>query len=155
MGRTGPPIVREDIMSLDLTALAPTDADMPAVQRAGRTPKDNPFVAWLKESYENKTAKAVTVPAASVREVVYLVRAADRALNIGSRIALADNKGNRCDLVTVGEGDAKRVVPVREDDTEVKGNVKVTFMGKERKQRKAQESTAPVADGTGAVPASS
>lgn len=109
--------------ALDLSTLAPVNAEVPSQQRERRV-KDNPFVAWLADSFENKTGKSVTVPAANVGEVEYLIRRAADELKIGARVVVQDSKGNTLDK------DAKR---------NAKGNLTVLFAGKDRKTRKPKD----------------
>lgn len=139
-----------------LDALTPTDAEMPATTRSGgRSGRPNPFSEWLLASYETNTAKAVTVPAGAVQEVIYAIRAAANAHGIGSRIAMQDGKGNRVDAEMVDTKDinpetgkpVKRPAVVKEDGTEARGQIRVTFLGKKRKQRtekSAENTPAPV-----------
>lgn len=111
--------------ALDLTALVPTDATLPSTAREGKY-KDNPFEAWLADSYENKTGKSVTVPAANVKEVQYLIRRAADTLKIGSRVVVQNGKGETLD---------------REAIKTAKGNLTVLFAGKDRKQSKPKDET--------------
>lgn len=139
--------VREDrqMTSFDFSALSATDATVPTSTRAAK--RDNPFGAWLKESYDKGTGKAVTVPAANVAETVYLIRQAANELNIGSRVVLQDSKGNVLTTDRVGmdkDGKGGKIVVVKEDGTEFRSNVKVLFAGKNRKQRRTTEQAAPV-----------
>lgn len=107
--------------ALDLTSLVPTDAEVPATQRE-RKHRDNPFVAWLADSYEHSTGKSVTVPAANVGEVEYLIRRAADEIGCGARVVVQNSKGETLDK------DAKK---------SAKGNLTVLFMGKDRKSRKS------------------
>lgn len=111
--------------ALDLTALAPVDAEVPAMQRE-RKHRDNPFVAWLAESYEKGTGKSVTVPAANVSEVEYLIRRAADDIGCGARVVVQNAKGETLDK------DAKK---------SARGNLTVLFMGKDRKTRKSAGAT--------------
>lgn len=107
--------------ALDLSTLAPTAAELPKQERQHR---DNPFVAWLTESFENDNAgRKVTVPAANVSEVEYLIRKAAQDLNIGSRVVVQKN-GKTLDK------DARKSAT---------GSVDVLFSAKNRKQRKAKD----------------
>lgn len=110
-------------MALDISTLAPVSAELPKVTREQR---DNPFTAWLATSYENDNAgQKVTVPAANVAEVTYLIRKAAGDLGIGSRVVV-QQKGKTLD---------------RDAVKTAKGNCDVLFAAKERKQRKATEAT--------------
>lgn len=102
--------------ALDLSALVPVEAEVPKMQRE-RKHRDNPFTAWLAESFEQGTGKSVTVPNANVGEVEYLIRRAADDLNIGARV-------------------------VKTEDSPKKGQTTVVFAGKERKTRRTSEQVA-------------
>jgi hypothetical protein len=112
--------------ALDLAALVPTDAEVPTMQRE-RKHRDNPFVAWLSESYSTETGKSVTVPAANVGELEYLIRRASDDLGIGARVVVQNSKGETLDK------DARK---------NAKGNLTVLFAGKDRKTRRTAEQVA-------------
>jgi hypothetical protein len=115
--------------ALDLSTLAPQDAEVPSQQRE-RKHKDNPFVQWLADSYANQTGKSVTVPAANAGEVEYLIRRAADELGIGARVVVQNSKGETLDK------DARK---------SAKGNLTVLFAGKDRKARKNADVTPDVA----------
>ena len=87
-----------------------------------RKHRDNPFVAWLAESYDKGTGKSVTVPAANVGEVQYLIRRAADEIGCGSRVVVQNSKGETLD---------------RDAQKSAKGNLTVLFQGKDRKTRKS------------------
>lgn len=91
--------------ALDFSALTVTDAEPVTTSRKSKV-EGTPFLAWVRESHENGTAKAVTVPAANKAEVIYLIRSAAQRLNIGVRVSDSD-AGN--------------------------GNVRIAFQGKARR----------------------
>lgn len=88
--------------ALDLSALAPVDAEVPTTTRE-RKHKDNPFLAWLAESFEKKIGKAVTVPKANVGEVEYLIRAASNELGIGARVVKSEPKAGKVTITFAGQ----------------------------------------------------
>ncbi len=106
------------VPALDLSALTVSDAAVPTITRTTTAAKDNPFIAHLQASYDSKTGKSVTVPEANADEVMYLVRQASNALNIGARVVKSE--------------------PVR-------GKVTVTFAGKDRRKRRTKEEIAAAA----------
>lgn len=109
---------KTDSKPLDLSALTVAEADVPKQTRE-RKHKDNPFEAWLAESYESGTGRAVAVPTANASEVEYLIRRASNDLGIGARV-------------------------VKVEDSPRKGHTTIKFQGKERKQRKTTADAAPV-----------
>lgn len=134
------------------------DATLPAITRTTETSGPNPFADVLLQSKEQGKGKAVTVPADKVGEVLRYIRRAANDLNIGSRIVLVSAKDNSKLSVEVvggtktGEGKHARTVggktvPVREDGTQYRGNVKVLFQGQKRKARKTETTPAAIADG--------
>lgn len=82
--------------ALDFANLtAETVTDMPKAARRTKV-EGTPFLAWVKETHETGTGRAVTVPAANVGEVVYLIRAAAQAHGLGAKIVKSepDKSGN-------------------------------------------------------------
>lgn len=77
--------------ALDFSSLTAETVTEPLKQKRTQKVERTPFVAWLKETHENGNAKAVTVPADAVADVVYLIRAAADVLGLGSRIVKDEN----------------------------------------------------------------
>lgn len=98
----------------------------------GRKVKDNPFTAWVSESYADKTGRSVTVPKAHVKDAQYLVRAAAADLGIGVRIVLTDSKGNKLDNAKL-EGLSDKTY------------VKVMFQGQEKRKYEKKVETSETA----------
>lgn len=64
----------------------------PVMRKNGATKADNPTVAWLEESWGNRTGQLgagvkVTVPAANVQQTRNLINYAARDLNLGVAFA--------------------------------------------------------------------
>jgi hypothetical protein len=70
----------------DPTALAPEAADDGAFK--SEATKNNPAVAWLRDSYESDAARQVKVPATQVRAVHNMLHNAARELNVGCAVRL-------------------------------------------------------------------
>jgi hypothetical protein len=80
--------------ALDLSAVTVEDAALPAITRQ-RNAKDNPMLAHLRASMENNGAgKAITVPTANAKEVVYLIRSASNRLGCGARVVTTEKGKN-------------------------------------------------------------
>lgn len=71
----------------DVTAITPETASEDAF--ASATVKDNPAVQWLRDSYEQDTAKQVKVPASQVRTVHNMLHNAAKSLNVGCAVRLS------------------------------------------------------------------
>lgn len=101
----------------DFSNLSAEVTELPKTTRPGRERKfrENPFVPWVRESYETKTGRAVTVPNAAVKETEYLIRQAATELGIGVRIVCSLDK------------EAREKAPKNR-------NVKVSFQGKEKRK---------------------
>jgi hypothetical protein len=126
--------------SLDLSALTATDTAVPAATKRSNKVADSPFPGWVRETYENKTAKMVPVQASQVGEVRYAIRAAAKIEGLGSRIVLRDKDDKPLEWFS-GDGEAY-VAREKQDGTlqEVPQNtgVKVIFAGQEKRARKSK-----------------
>lgn len=145
-----PPLMggTEAMTSLDLNALSAEDTEAPAATKRSNKVAESPFPGWVRETFDNGMAKAITVPAAQVGEVRYAIRTAGKLTGLGTRIVMTDRDGKPLDWYS-GEGQAY-VVRVQPDGTprEVpqNTNVRVTFKGQEKRQRKLKGDVQP-ADG--------
>lgn len=136
-------------MAIDLNALKAEDTELPKGTRGGTRSDNSTAETWVQESYDNKRGKAVTVPAAAVRDVVSAIRRAGADLGIGTRIVLSDKNGERLYwFATEGErGGPGAIYRSTEDNTPVPANLNVTvkFQGKDMRQRRTKAQAA--ADG--------
>jgi len=107
------PTPTKNTPKLNLESLTAVEAEVPKQTRE-RKHADNPFTAWLAESYESGKGRSVTIPNANATEVEYLIRRASNDLGIGARVVKQENKPR-------------------------KGQTTVLFQGKARKQRKSAE----------------
>lgn len=119
---------RTNAPEFDFSALTVADAELPKSQRSTST-GPNPFDAPMRQSMENGNAgKAVSVPAAQVGKVQYLIRRAASDLNTGSRIVLRNSKGDTLDKA------ALKALPKN-------ASVTVLFASKTRKQSRKNKTT--------------
>jgi len=127
-------------MSDFLSGLSAAPAELPKAEGGrGRKVKDNPFVAWVRESYADGTGRQVVVPGANAKEAAYLIRSAANDLGLGVRVVVQDSKGNKLD--------AKTVAGLAEKGS--KANVTVLFQGKDKRSYSRREGTTV----TGTTPA--
>lgn len=127
-------------MSDFLSGLSAAPAELPKAEGGrGRKVKDNPFVAWVRESYADGNGRQVVVPGANAKEAAYLIRSAANDLGLGVRVVVQDNKGNKLD--------AKAVAGLAEKGS--KANVTVLFQGKDKRSYSRREGTTA----TGTTPA--
>lgn len=107
-----------------LSGLSVKTAELPKAEGGrGRKVKDNPFTAWVRESYADGNGRSVTVPGANAKEACYLIRSAANDLGLGVRVVVTDSKGNKLDAKTVADHAEKGS----------KANVNVMFQGKEKR----------------------
>jgi len=127
-------------MSDFLSGLSATPAELPKAEGGrGRKVKNNPFVAWVRESYADGNGRQVVVPGANAKEAAYLIRSAANDLGLGVRVVVQDSKGNKLD--------AKAVAGLAEKGS--KANVTVLFQGKDKRSYSRREGTTA----TGTTPA--
>lgn len=119
-----------------LAGLSVETAELPArTSGRGRKVKDNPFTAWVADSYGDKTGRSVPVPVANVKDVQYLIRAAAADLGIGVRIVVVDARGN-----TVKNEELTKLVENKSTKT-----VKVMFQGQEKRKYEKKTETVETA----------
>lgn len=111
-------------MSDFLSGLSVETAALPEKVAREKKIKDNPFTAWLSESYADRSGRAVTVPVANVREVQNLIRYAANDLNIGARVVVQDSRGNVLDK--------NKITELVEKGSTAK--VKVLFQGQDKRK---------------------
>lgn len=78
----------------EFESLKPEKAEMPK-SYAPRIGKDNPFIPWVRETFETKEALAVTIPNEEYERATRMVRRAAEYLGIGIRIACSMSKQER------------------------------------------------------------
>lgn len=123
-----------------LSGLTAETAELPKSEGGrGRKVKDNPFTAWVRESYADGKGRSVTVPGANAKEACYLIRTAANDLGLGVRVVVTDSKGNK--------QDAKAVAELSEKGS--KAQFKVLFQGKEKRAYERRQGTTA----TGTTPA--
>lgn len=110
---------RKPNTEFDFSAVPVKDATLPP-RHGAANPADNPFVALLKDSRDNKTGKSITVPEKAADRATYLIRAASKVLNCGSRVVASKP---------------------------VKGQVTIEFEASKRRQHKPKDGQ-PVDDAT-------
>lgn len=107
-----------------LSGLTAETATLPKAEGGrGRKVKDNPFTAWVSESYADGNGRSVTVPGANAKEACYLIRSAANDLGLGVRVVAQNAKGQKLD--------AKTVADMAEKGSTAK--VTVLFQGKEKR----------------------
>ncbi len=111
-------------MSDFLSGLSVETAALPEKVAREKKIKDNPFTAWLSESYADRSGRSVTVPVANVREVQNLIRYAANDLNIGARVVVQDSRGNVLDK--------NKITELVEKGSTAK--VKVLFQGQDKRK---------------------
>jgi len=127
-------------MSDFLTGLSAAPAELPKAEGGrSRKVKDNPFTAWVRESYADGNGRSVTVPGENVKEAVYLVRSAANDLGLGIRVVVTDSKGNKLD--------AAKILELSEKGS--KAQVKVLFQGQDKRRYTPRQGTTA----TGTTPA--
>lgn len=99
-----------------------------------RAVQDNPFVAWVSESYSDGKGRSVTVPAEHAVKTEYLIRQAAEDLGLGVRV------------VRLVDGEQVEKSAIK--DLHKKKNVKVQFQGQTKRaysprKRKGAEESAP------------
>lgn len=118
-------------MAFDFGKLEAQETTLPK-RHGGRTRKytENPFLAWVGDSYQSKTGRSVTVPKSQLSDVQYLIRAAASDLGIGVRIVVTGAKGEQLDREAI-----KKSADTR--------NIKVAFQGQEKRkyEKKATQDT--------------
>lgn len=112
-------------VTLDFAALEVVDVQASDIKHTRNSQLDSsPVMEWLKQSKQNNVGKSVNMPTKAHAEAfLTLLRSAAARLNIGVRIVVEPtlNKGT---------------------DTEPR---KVTFIGKDKRNRKSKTATTPVA----------
>lgn len=127
-------------MSDFLSGLSVETAELPKSEGGrGRKVKDNPFTAWVRDSYADGNGRQVTVPGANAKEACYLIRQAAQDLGLGVRVVALNAKGVKLD--------AKTVANLAESKSTAK--VTVMFQGKEKRAYERRQGTTA----TGTTPA--
>lgn len=121
-------------MSDFLSGLSVEIAELPKSE--SRKVKDNPFSAWIRDSYADGNGRQVTVPGANVKEACYLIRQAAKDLGLGVRVVALDAKGVKLDAKTVA------------NLAESKSTAKVTVMFQGREKRAYERRQGTTATGT-------
>lgn len=107
-----------------LSGLSVTTAELPkSAGGRGRKVKDNPFTAWVSESYADGQGRSVTVPGANVKEAAYLIRSAADDLGLGVRVVALNSKGAKLT--------ADQIKDMAEKGSTAQ--VKVMFQGKDKR----------------------
>jgi hypothetical protein len=118
-----------------LAGLTATTAELPKrVGGRGRKVKDNPFTAWVSDSYATQSGRSVTIPGANAKDATYLVRSAAGDLGLGVRIVVTDSKGKTLDAAALKSLEDKKST----------AQVKVLFQGQDKRNytpRKSKDVT--------------
>lgn len=108
-----------------LSGLTATTAELPkSAGGRGRKVKDNPFTAWVSESYADGQGRSVTVPGANAKEACYLIRSAADDLGLGVRVVALNSKGAK-----LSADDVKGLA-----EKNSTAQVKIMFQGKDKRQ---------------------
>lgn len=127
-------------MSDFLTGLSAAPAELPKSEGGrGRKVKDNPFTAWVRESYADGNGRQVELNGANAKEACYLIRQAAQDLGLGVRVVVLNSKGVKLD--------AKSVADMADKNSTAK--VRVMFQGKEKRAYERRQGTTA----TGTTPA--
>lgn len=127
-------------MSDFLSGLSVETAELPKSEGGrGRKVKDNPFTAWVRDSYADGNGRQVTVPGANAKEACYLIRQAAQDLGLGVRVVALNTKGVKLDAKTVADLADKNST----------SKVTVMFQGKEKRAYERRQGTTA----TGTTPA--
>ncbi|QBZ72840.1 hypothetical protein SEA_FORTHEBOIS_8 [Streptomyces phage Forthebois] len=115
-----------------LTGLSATTAELPKSEGGrGRKVKDNPFTAWVRDSYADGNGRQVEVPGANAKEAAYLIRQAAGDLGLGVRVVALNSKGVKLD--------AKTIADMAEKGSTAK--VRILFQGKEKRAYERRQGT--------------
>lgn len=133
--------------AFDFSAAVIKPAKLPEESRTGRKSSGpSPMQAVLKESYETKTGRQMSVPPNAVKTVSYAIRRAADEMKIGARILYYDTKGKEIRAVKsetekTEKGDPKLITAV-EQAAKKRGNITIMFQGQKRKESKKDKPAA-------------
>lgn len=120
-----------------LSGLKAETAELPKSEGGrGRKVKDNPFTAWVSDSYADGKGRSVTVPAANVKEAAYLIRSAADDLGLGVRVVALNSKGVKLSVDQIKDAAEKGST----------AQTKVMFQGKEKRSYTPRSKSADVTD---------
>lgn len=107
-----------------LSGLKAETAELPKAEGGrGRKVKDNPFTAWVSDSYADGKGRSVTVPGANVKEAAYLIRSAADDLGLGVRVVAQNSKGVKLTVEQIKDMAEKNST----------AQVKILFQGKDKR----------------------